>query len=286
MVHGRNVKRVEGNNGRKGERVKDLPKGIRMIGSSMAFALKRDANDKITRARARWVLRGDMLDRGTHVHATAAHTPAATSFKTHVAMAATKRANLRSADVKGAFLFADSPPGTQCAFRAPRDQPDLHRDEQGCPVVYINEKCQYGHPGASLAWQNHFHSWLSQAGWKRVQYEPTEDPTVQRHSKEDTPHKKHGCTCNCHETSETTDMCVYEIDTMRLPVHVDDLSCHGDTESQYTQFEKELKDEEFYKTQLWKVIKRISAIELHIRSSEDDLGDTAEGILAKAEATL
>lgn len=49
-------------------------------------------------------------------------------------------------------------------------------------------------------------------------------------------------------------------------------------------FDKELKSEEFYKAQLWKAIKRISAIELHIRSSEDDLGDTAEGFLTKAEA--
>lgn len=49
-------------------------------------------------------------------------------------------------------------------------------------------------------------------------------------------------------------------------------------------FAKELKDEEFYKAQLWKVVKRISAIELHIRRSEEDLGDAAEGIFAKAEA--
>ena len=32
------------------------------------------------------------------------------------------------------------------------------------------------------------------------------------------------------------------------------------------------------------MIKRISAIELHIRNSDDDIGDTAEGIFAKAEA--
>ena len=50
------------------------------------------------------------------------------------------------------------------------------------------------------------------------------------------------------------------------------------------KFEAELKDEEFNKAQLWKVIKEISAIELHIRSNEEDLGDTAEGIFAKAEA--
>ena len=49
---------------------------------------------------------------------------------------------------------------------------------------------------------------------------------------------------------------------------------------------KELKHEEFCKGQLWKAIKIISAIELHIRSSEDDLGDTAGGILAKAEAQV
>ena len=35
-----------------------------------------------------------------------------------------------------------------------------------------------------------------------------------------------------------------------------------------------------------KQLKRISAIELHIRSSEEGLGDTAEGILAKAEAQV
>ena len=50
------------------------------------------------------------------------------------------------------------------------------------------------------------------------------------------------------------------------------------------KFDKELKDEEFHTAQLWKAINRTSAIELHIRSSEDDMGDTAEGILAKAEA--
>lgn len=50
------------------------------------------------------------------------------------------------------------------------------------------------------------------------------------------------------------------------------------------KFEAELKKEEFNKSQLWKVIKRISSIELHIRNSDDDLGDTAEGFLAKAEA--
>ena len=50
------------------------------------------------------------------------------------------------------------------------------------------------------------------------------------------------------------------------------------------KFDKELKDEEFYKAQLWKAIKRTSAIELHIRNSEDDMGDTAEGILATTEA--
>ena len=48
------------------------------------------------------------------------------------------------------------------------------------------------------------------------------------------------------------------------------------------KFEKELKEEEFHNAQLWKAIKRTSAIELCIRSSEDDMGDTAEGILAKA----
>ena len=31
-------------------------------------------------------------------------------------------------------------------------------------------------------------------------------------------------------------------------------------------------------------MKRISAIELHMRNSEEDLGDTAGGIFAKAEA--
>ena len=50
------------------------------------------------------------------------------------------------------------------------------------------------------------------------------------------------------------------------------------------KFEKELKDEEFYKAQLWKVVERISAMKLHIRSSEEDLGETAEGVFAKAEA--
>ena len=41
-------------------------------------------------------------------------------------------------------------------------------------------------------------------------------------------------------------------------------------------FEKELKAEEFYKAQLWKAIKRTSAIELHIRESQDERSDTAE----------
>ena len=50
------------------------------------------------------------------------------------------------------------------------------------------------------------------------------------------------------------------------------------------KFEKELKEEEFHKAQLWKAIKRTSAMELHIRSREDDMRDTVEGILAKAEA--
>ena len=42
--------------------------------------------------------------------------------------------------------------------------------------------------------------------------------------------------------------------------------------------------EEFYKAQLWKAIKRTSAIELHIRESQDERCDTAEGMMAKAEA--
>ena len=50
---------------------------------------------------------------------------------------------------------------------------------------------------------------------------------------------------------------------------------------QLGKFDKELKDEEFHKAQLWKAIKRTSAIELHIRSSEDDMrdgrGDPCEG---------
>ena len=49
-------------------------------------------------------------------------------------------------------------------------------------------------------------------------------------------------------------------------------------------FDKELKAEEFYKAQLWKAIKRTSAIEMHIRENQDDRCDTSEGLLAKAEA--
>ena len=49
-------------------------------------------------------------------------------------------------------------------------------------------------------------------------------------------------------------------------------------------FDKELKAEEFYKAQLWKAIKRTSAIELHIRENQDERCDTAEGLLARAEA--
>ena len=49
-------------------------------------------------------------------------------------------------------------------------------------------------------------------------------------------------------------------------------------------FDKELKAEEFYKAQLWKAIKRTSAIELHIRENQEERSDTAEGLLAKAEA--
>ena len=51
------------------------------------------------------------------------------------------------------------------------------------------------------------------------------------------------------------------------------------------KFEAELKKEEFNKSQLWKVTKRNSAIELHIRNNDEDLGDFAEGIFAKAEAS-
>ena len=40
-------------------------------------------------------------------------------------------------------------------------------------------------------------------------------------------------------------------------------------------FDAELKTEELTNTQLWSVLEQISAIELHIRNSEEDLGDMA-----------
>ena len=48
-------------------------------------------------------------------------------------------------------------------------------------------------------------------------------------------------------------------------------------------FSNILKDDEFFKAQLWQVLKRISAIELHIRVNEDNLVDTAEGIFVNAK---
>ena len=41
------------------------------------------------------------------------------------------------------------------------------------------------------------------------------------------------------------------------------------------KFDAQLKKEEFVKAQLWSAFKRISAIELHIRNSEEDLRDIA-----------
>ena len=47
--------------------------------------------------------------------------------------------------------------------------------------------------------------------------------------------------------------------------------------------DKRLTQEEMHKATLWKVLKRISAIELHIRETTDVVPTTAESILAKTE---
>ena len=47
---------------------------------------------------------------------------------------------------------------------------------------------------------------------------------------------------------------------------------------------KELKDEDFMKGMLWKVLKRTSAIEMDIRMHDEGVPITAESITAAAEA--
>ena len=49
-----------------------------------------------------------------------------------------------------------------------------------------------------------------------------------------------------------------------------------------SEFDRIQGREESHKAELWKVLKRISAIELHIRTNEEGLADIAEGIFAKA----
>lgn len=207
-------------------RMKDLPRGTRLIPSSMNFVLKGDENGKMKRARARWVLGGHRLIRGVHVHETAATTPSATNFKIHVAMAAANKARLRQADIKGAFLHAPLPNGEICAMLPPRDQPDLAKDEQGYAVCYINEKCQYGHPAASREWQIFLNKWLTSHGWKQVVYNPDKDVDPRK----TTPTNK-----------EHTDECTWERGSMKLLTYVDDLLYFSTNQNDLDKFERELE---------------------------------------------
>ena len=217
------------------KRVDQMPLNTHYIPSSMGFVLKGDG-----RAKGRWVLGGHRMKRGVHVKETRASTPSSTNFKIHLALAAKNRAKVRSADIKGAFLFADRPPGEQYAFFPPKDQKDLAFDSEGNRLCYINLKCQYGHPAASRQWQQTMHSYLVKHGWERTAYSPLKDPAQQH---EQTPDKKCGCECDCHDRSETTDENVYRRGNTRLLVYVDDLLYWSTdtTGKEIEQFEKELQ---------------------------------------------
>lgn len=192
--------------------LKDVPSGTKIMPSLMNFVLKTDAQNNVTRARARWVLGGHKQVQGIHYNESAAFCPRWSTVRTLIADCARKGKTLRSADISSAYL--NSPGESTLYMHSPHDQRESSPD--GTPYVWKVPGNLYGRKEAGAMWGKYFTKFLKSIGFKNSKADPcyfTRTKTIN--------HKKY---------------------TTSLIVYVDDLAYFSNTDEANTYLERELTE--------------------------------------------
>ena len=192
--------------------IKDVPRGEKILPPLMNFVLKGDAENNITRARARWVLGGHRQIEGLHYHETAAFCPRWSTIRTLIAAAAKCGRKLRTGDISSAYLWADAQ--TELYMHSPHDQKET--DEDGNPYVWRVSGNLYGRKEAGCQWGKYLTKFLKSIGFNNT---PSDPCYFSRNIQVD------GVTHITH-----------------LIVYVDDLAYYSNIDAADTKFEKDITD--------------------------------------------
>lgn len=148
--------------------ISQVPRNTKILPSLMNFVLKGDADNNVTRARARWVLGGHRQIHGEHYTETAAFCPRWSTIRLLIANAAKQGLKLRSGDISSAYLHAEA---EQVLYmHSPHDQKEY--DDQGKPYVWRVPGNLYGRKEAGRQWGIHLTKYLTSIGFKSSPSDP------------------------------------------------------------------------------------------------------------------
>ncbi|KXJ76174.1 hypothetical protein RP20_CCG010184 [Aedes albopictus] len=144
----------------------DAPQGKRVLGCKWVFQLKRTADDKIARFKARLVAQGYNQQYGSEYDEVFAPVVRQTTFRTLMSVAAKRRMVVRQYDIKTAFLngnleeelFMRQPPGF------------VVKGAEG--KVCRLKRSLYGLKQSARSWNLKLHQVLEEDGFKRSSADP------------------------------------------------------------------------------------------------------------------
>ena len=148
-------------------KIKDLPKGTKIISGKWVFKIKPRPDGKVKLFKARIVARGFQATQGVHFDRTFSPVAQATTIRLQLAITATLGLHLRGADFKTAFLNAK---------RKPTDKDVYFLPPPGCPCpkgcVWLLQRALYGLPDSSLLWHETIVSKLKELNFVQSYSDP------------------------------------------------------------------------------------------------------------------
>jgi hypothetical protein len=138
------------------------PPGTKIIGSQIVWKTKRDEHNNIEKYKARGVARGDQQVHGETYTETFAPTVRMDTVRMLFTLAATKKWNLRQADVNSAFLIPHLPAGEMIYMRPfPTMKPPKGKED----CVLRLRRSLYGIKQAPMLWNKEICAFLEAEGY-------------------------------------------------------------------------------------------------------------------------
>jgi hypothetical protein len=219
----------------------EIPAGEKLFPSMMRFIIKRDENNAIRKAKARWCFRGDKQIHHEHYEDASANCPRWSTIRLFMANAARLGRKIKVGDVTGAFLKGTDPNGQTLWMRAPPGLAEY--DSEGKEMVYQVTGNMYGMKQAPNIWMNYLNEWLETKDFIRSKADPCVFTRRKYHS---TLQSDNGDTTSTTSTgiggvTPPSTGAVNNFDEISLLVYVDDLAYHGSSAAIIEEFEAEFQ---------------------------------------------